>query len=891
MASIPLANVATASAVAFSADGNIDYFGPSDPVYFDVDNRPLTNLAYRDVLLRDAINNAINFLNSLDDPTGAAEVGFDNTGPGIPGSPSDVQAAIEQVWANVSSSSHPAAFSSGTEIAVDGPTQDITANVGSAAGTLAAGDDTRFHTSTPDASNADHDGRYYTESEIGAVVAGSDGASLVGLDVSTFSVITQTDVAGAMSEIDTAIQNSALVQFDAVVPDTHATPKAAVDAGKTRIFVKAGSYDDSGGGGVWPSAATMIIGENRRSVLWRFDSMNTNHSLVLHELTVGDGTNADSQIVLTGGASATHFITNVAFYNPLVPVVTGKSSDWAAIVWDGGTDGDLLVIENVSLGLSTLSAVTSGFDCPATLLASDFTSTERLGLRGQLIVRNVRATAAGRVSAGGVEDKCYLIDLCNREGSMQWSGGLWGIHHTLIESVHVEGNWRMLNARPVGNDQNTTDPDEYQTVNTFIVRNCRGDYSDFGNTINGSTTEFSLQQGLWLIELHGVGDDPYTADTKRFDINQTCEIIIEGNVVTFESIATDNEDGGLLTLGADTTLGLGSAYDEGFADITVRNNQVNGPKDEPTRAYIVKHNPADPANTDPNFVRIVIENNKGHRIMLAGIVTGEAVTVANNVLVSANLAEVYVEVPNVAGGLLRNLSIVGNRINGDAYSAIRLVGAHADACYENAIIATNELYADGNSDISAYIEVEQVKQASISRNVLTGSPDTTRVEVAGYAYDTLVQGNIVTHVQTAPFAPERLTHCYAYISSASEGCEGLVFEGNIGRTLNDGEDALSNPTQAAGFLFRADVSLPAGDVDVWVADNRVYVEHLESTGTAHLAYAWDNASTGGRSLSATEIIFADHAVSLTAGGGTGNFGSASGTWSPNTHGANAVQAK
>lgn len=48
---------------------------------------------------------------------------------------------------------------------LDGDDTTLYPDFGSTSGKVCEGDDTRLHSSTPNASNADHDGRYYTETE------------------------------------------------------------------------------------------------------------------------------------------------------------------------------------------------------------------------------------------------------------------------------------------------------------------------------------------------------------------------------------------------------------------------------------------------------------------------------------------------------------------------------------------------------------------------------------------------------------------------------------------------------------------------------------------------------------------------------------------------------
>lgn len=65
MAVTPISWSASDGAVNYGS-GLIDYFMSSDPVYYVVDNRPLRNLAYRDNLLKDALNDVIDILNKID---------------------------------------------------------------------------------------------------------------------------------------------------------------------------------------------------------------------------------------------------------------------------------------------------------------------------------------------------------------------------------------------------------------------------------------------------------------------------------------------------------------------------------------------------------------------------------------------------------------------------------------------------------------------------------------------------------------------------------------------------------------------------------------------------------------------------------------------------------
>lgn len=92
----------------------------------------------------------------------------------------------------------------------------------------------------PSSSNTDHDGRYFTETELGAITAPS-GASLIGVEDSA-DLFTATDVEAALEEV-----------MDKVTPVTYtansiATPTGTVDLGdvdSTKVINDADTYDVS----------------------------------------------------------------------------------------------------------------------------------------------------------------------------------------------------------------------------------------------------------------------------------------------------------------------------------------------------------------------------------------------------------------------------------------------------------------------------------------------------------------------------------------------------------------------------------------------------------------------------------------------------------------------
>lgn len=337
MADVTPLTLSNAGAVGFGVGGDdIDYFVDTDLYRYDVDNRPLRNLAERDNVLATSVNALITQWNRLNDVStladrGARMVGYDNTSSGITGT--TVQAAIDDLALNIA---HPAVSSLSPQINVSAVTQELSVNVGVTANDLVAGNDVRLHSADPTLpSTADHDNRYYTEAEISATPIGGDGARLVGFDPTGLSKIqgTSLDVRAALLDLDNAANTGG---FDTVVPDAYATPKAAIDAGHRRIFVRAGTYDDTGAGAIVLNANAdylEMVGENPETTGWAFDSMTfTSAPGVggrIENITIGKGTN--DSVIFVAGTTRWLRLRNVIIDS----LRDGFDADGAAIVMQG----------------------------------------------------------------------------------------------------------------------------------------------------------------------------------------------------------------------------------------------------------------------------------------------------------------------------------------------------------------------------------------------------------------------------------------------------------------------------------------------------------------------------------------------------------------------------
>lgn len=242
MATIPQITFPDGSPVVYLA-GDIDYLTTTDDVT-DLDlNRPLHNLSDRDVRLRDKINEVIDAHN--DAFTGTTFlVPNSDVGHTTPLGTMEEFLALEHNadGTHKGGSPHgPVVIDSTPELNLIniGGEQRLSMFVGSGANTVCAGGDSRLHTSDPTSpSNADHDGRYYTEAEVDALV-------------------------------DAAI--AARVTF---VPDDYLTPKAALDAGEDYIVVAPGTYDDRTAGAITVSKRVTLLGQGSSTdVIWQHDGL------------------------------------------------------------------------------------------------------------------------------------------------------------------------------------------------------------------------------------------------------------------------------------------------------------------------------------------------------------------------------------------------------------------------------------------------------------------------------------------------------------------------------------------------------------------------------------------------------------------------------------------
>lgn len=166
---------------------DVDYLADGEDVDQANTNRPMKNLAARDVVFRDKVNELINELNAAAGSTASLSTRLNvqhnpdgtHTG-GTPHGP--VAIPVGHTYLSVLTA---------------GGYQNLTANVGVAAGTLCAGDDPRL--------------------------------------------------------------GSGFVLVDAAVGN-YATPKAAIDAGETRIIVNPGTYNDVAGGAMSVAVPILLIG-------------------------------------------------------------------------------------------------------------------------------------------------------------------------------------------------------------------------------------------------------------------------------------------------------------------------------------------------------------------------------------------------------------------------------------------------------------------------------------------------------------------------------------------------------------------------------------------------------------------------------------------------------
>lgn len=150
---------------------DIDYLGTGDANDHVATNRPISNLADRDVVLRDKTNEVVGAHNDAFE--GALLVAGSDFGHATPKTTLELMMEAEH---NADGTHKVAAIPGPVVIPVGHPylnvtvapggDQELTAILGVVAGTLADAGDARFHSTAPNAANTDHDGRYYTESEI-----------------------------------------------------------------------------------------------------------------------------------------------------------------------------------------------------------------------------------------------------------------------------------------------------------------------------------------------------------------------------------------------------------------------------------------------------------------------------------------------------------------------------------------------------------------------------------------------------------------------------------------------------------------------------------------------------------------------------------------------------
>lgn len=131
-----------------------------------------------------------------------------------------------------------------------------------------------------------------------------------------------------------------LATFDAIVPDNFATPGAAVLASATNIYVRNGSYTDSGTT-IISTANVTITGQSKAGVVWAFNLINVEASgFNLQNITLdGDATN-NCRIVLDSTVSPNNCTFQDLIHRPFsnsnfdVFQTAGNGHRWSRIKYE-----------------------------------------------------------------------------------------------------------------------------------------------------------------------------------------------------------------------------------------------------------------------------------------------------------------------------------------------------------------------------------------------------------------------------------------------------------------------------------------------------------------------------------------------------------------------------
>jgi hypothetical protein len=181
-----------------------------------------------------------------------------------------------------------------------------------------------------------------------------------------------------------------------IVPDDFATPKAAIDAGQRRIFVKSGSYDDTGAGAISLSAVTTFLhieGEGPATTSWAFDSFvlaTSGVSANFENLTLGNGA-ADSGITINSGASLT--CRNIKVDTSLAGLLVASAAQFQVL------NGSKLKIDRLDAGFAGVPSGSAVGVVPDSLVFA-------VGTGNKIVAKDVRYQGAGS------NPRSFVFDLC-----------------------------------------------------------------------------------------------------------------------------------------------------------------------------------------------------------------------------------------------------------------------------------------------------------------------------------------------------------------------------------------------------------------------------------------------------------------------------------------------
>jgi len=282
MATIPNVNFPDGQPISH-AGGDIDYLVDSDAVDASNANRPVHNLSYRDVQLRDGLNQAIDAIN---DAFAGNNFLIPNSQPGHAtplGSLEEMLAVSLNADGTLKGgSAHPPVTVQSPELQlVTTPTeQQLSVSVGTGPNTLAVGNDSRFHTSDPtNSANNDHDNRYIPE-----VNFDSNGAARLGLDASAYTNVPTT--LGTVEQMIDALEQGAWAVVGKTGHFTSIYDAIAAGCRRIRVF---GTVNDTGKGMMTVSEPLFILGEDQNAV-WQHDGLTIDgNGSIVRNLLVDTG--------------------------------------------------------------------------------------------------------------------------------------------------------------------------------------------------------------------------------------------------------------------------------------------------------------------------------------------------------------------------------------------------------------------------------------------------------------------------------------------------------------------------------------------------------------------------------------------------------------------------